>query len=97
LSADILAGVVEKAKGAIVTQTDLIAAIAGAGSVAALVTVIRSWAPGQTEGMTDETVAAIGGLCCRRIRERGYQEIYWRRYIRFNKGKKGQGNWKGQG
>lgn len=59
---DILAGIVEKAKGAIVTQTDLIAAIVGAGSVAALVQVIRSWAPGQTEGMTDETVAAIGGF-----------------------------------
>jgi len=62
LSADILTGIVEKAKGAIVTQTDLIAAIAGAGSVAALVQVIRSWAPGQTEGMEDETVAAIGGF-----------------------------------
>ncbi len=62
MSQDILAGVVEKAKGAIVTQTDLIAAVVGAGSIAAMIEVIRSWAPGQTEGMADETVAAVGGF-----------------------------------
>ena len=62
MSEDILAGVVAKATGAITTQTDLIAAIVGAGSLSAIVEVIRSWAPGQTEGMADETVAAIGGF-----------------------------------
>lgn len=59
---DILAGVVDRAQASIKTETDLIAAIAGAGSVAAIVEVLRSWFPSQTEGMADETIAAIGGF-----------------------------------
>lgn len=59
---EILGGVVEKAKGAITDGTSLIAAIAGAGSSGALVEVVRSWLPGQTEGMGDEAVAAIAGF-----------------------------------
>ncbi len=62
MSGEILSGIVEKASTCIVTSTDLIAAVAGAGSVGAIVEVIRSWAPEQTEGMADETVAAIGGF-----------------------------------
>lgn len=54
--------IVEKAKLAIQTDSDLVAAIAGAGSITALVEVVRSWAPTQTEGMEDETVAAIAGF-----------------------------------
>jgi hypothetical protein len=59
---EILEGVVARAQGSIATETDLIAAVAGAGSVAAIVEVLRSWFPSQTEGMADETVAAIGGF-----------------------------------
>ena len=61
---EILSGVVEKARGAITDGTELIAAVAGAGASAALVEVVRSWLPGQTEGMEDETVAAIAGFLC---------------------------------
>ena len=59
---EILAGVVERARNSITDETDLIAAVAGAGSVAAIVEVLRSWLPTQTEGMADETVAAVGGF-----------------------------------
>lgn len=59
---EILAGVVDKARASIVDETSLIAAVAGAGGVAAVVEVVRSWFPSQTEGVADETVAAIGGF-----------------------------------
>lgn len=59
---EILAGVVDKARASIVDETSLIAAVAGAGGVAAIVEVVRSWFPSQTEGVADETVAAIGGF-----------------------------------
>jgi len=59
---EILAGVVEKARASITDETDLIAAVAGAGGVGAIVEVLRSWFPSQTEGVADETVAAIGGF-----------------------------------
>ena len=59
---EILGGLVEKASGAIKDGTDLIAAVVGAGASGALVEVIRSWLPAQTEGMGDEAVAAIAGF-----------------------------------
>lgn len=59
---EMLSGIVEKAQASVKDETDLIAAIAGAGGAAAIVEVVRSWFPSQTEGMADETVAAIGGF-----------------------------------
>ena len=59
---EILAGVVTKSRAALTDGTDLLLVIAGAGSSAALVEVIRSWIPEQTEGMADETVVAIAGF-----------------------------------
>jgi len=59
---EILSGVVEKARGAVTSGTDLLLCIAGAGSSAALVEVVRSWLPEQTTGQTDEAIAAIAGF-----------------------------------
>ena len=59
---EILGGIVEKAQGAITDGTELIVAVAGAGSSGALIEVVRSWLPSQTEGMADETVAAAAGF-----------------------------------
>jgi len=60
--AAMLTGIVEKARGAITSGTDLILAVVGAGASAALVTVIKSWLPEQTAGMEDDTIAAIAGF-----------------------------------
>lgn len=59
---EILAGIVEKAKAAITDGTDLILVVVGAGAPMALIGVIRSWAPEQTEGIADETLAAGVGF-----------------------------------
>lgn len=59
---EIFSGIIEKARGSITDGTDLLLAIAGAGSLAALVEVIRSWLPEQTAGMEDETVAMVAGF-----------------------------------
>ena len=59
---EILGGIVERAKGAITDGVDLLLLVAGAGGSAAIVEVIRSWLPEQTEGMADETVAAAVGF-----------------------------------
>ena len=56
--AEILTGIVEKAREAITDGTDLILAIVGAGSSMAVLEVVRSWAPEQLEGIADETLAA---------------------------------------
>lgn len=60
--AEILSGIVEKARGAISSGTDLVICIIGAGSTAALVEVVKSWLPEQTAGMADEVIAAIAGF-----------------------------------
>jgi len=59
---EIIGGIVSKARGAITSGTDLVMAVFGAGSTAALVEVIRSWLPEQTKGMTDEAVATLAGF-----------------------------------
>ena len=58
----LLAGVVTKARAAIVDTVDLLLVIAGAGASAALAEVVRGWLPEQTEGMEDETIVAIAGF-----------------------------------
>ena len=64
---EILAGIVEKARTAMTDGTDLILAIVGAGSSAAVLEVVKSWFPEQTEGIADETLAA--GI--------GFALFYW--------------------
>ena len=59
---EILAGIVTKARDAISDTKGLVLAIAGAGASAALVEIVRSWLPEQTEGMADETLAAAIGF-----------------------------------
>jgi len=54
---EILGGIVEKAK--LKDSIDFILAIVGAGSAGAVVETIRSWLPSQTQGMSDETLAAV--------------------------------------
>lgn len=57
-----LAGLVEKFRTAITDGTDVILAVVGAGSGAALAEVVKSWFPEQTEEMTDETIALVAGF-----------------------------------
>jgi len=57
-----LTEVVNKAKTAVSTGTDLIVCVAGAGSGAAILEVVRSWLPEQTTGVEDETLLAIIGF-----------------------------------
>lgn len=52
----------DKARAALTTSVDLLLVIAGAGASSALVELIRSWLPEQTEGMADETLAAAMGF-----------------------------------
>lgn len=59
---EILAGFVAKIRTAITDTMDFVLAIAGAGASSAIVEVVRSWLPEQTEGLADETVAAAAGF-----------------------------------
>ena len=60
--AAILGGIIDKARGAITDSIDFVLAVVGAGASASLVEIVRSWFPKQTEGMSDETVAAIASF-----------------------------------
>ena len=60
--AEVLGGLVSKARDAIRDEFDLLLAILGAGAPAAVVEAVRSWFPEQTEGIGDETLAAIIGF-----------------------------------
>ena len=61
--AEILGGIVTKARDSIKDGVDLLLVIVGAGASSAVVEVIRSWLPEQTEGMADEAlVTAVGFL-----------------------------------
>ena len=60
--AEVLRGVVDKAKAALTDGTDLILCIVGAGAPAAVIEVVRGWFPEQTEGIEDETLAAGVGF-----------------------------------
>ena len=65
--AEVLKGVVDKAREAMKDGTDLVLAIIGAGSATAVLEVVRSWFPEQTEAIADETLAA--GI--------GFALFYW--------------------
>ena len=60
--AEVLRGIVEKARGAMTDGIDLILAVVGAGSSAAMLEVVRSWFPEQLEGVADETLMAGVGF-----------------------------------
>ena len=60
--AEVLAGIVEKARGAMTDGVDLLLAVVGAGSSAAMLEVVRSWFPEQLEGVADETLMAGVGF-----------------------------------
>lgn len=60
--AEILGGIVAKARAAMTDGIDLLLAVIGAGASASVVEVVRSWFPEQTEGLTDETLAAAIGF-----------------------------------
>ena len=60
--AEVLGGIVAKTREALTDGIDLLLAIAGAGGSAAIVEVVRSWFPEQTEGLTDETLGAVIGF-----------------------------------
>ena len=59
---EILAGIVAKAKAAIVDGVDLLLVVAGAGASAAILEVVKSWFPEQTADIADETLAAAVGF-----------------------------------
>ena len=56
-----LEAIVDKAKATIDDGFDLGLVVAGSGGAGALAAVVKSWLPEQTEGMADETVAAVAG------------------------------------
>ena len=60
--AEILGGIVAKARAALTDGIDLLLAVAGAGGSAAVVEVVKSWFPEQTAGLTDESIGAIIGF-----------------------------------
>lgn len=53
----ILGGIIDKMRAAITDTTDFLLIIAGAGSSAAVVAVVKSWFPEQTATIADETLA----------------------------------------
>ena len=57
--AEVLGGIVSKARAAITDGIDLLLVIVGAGSSATLVDIVKSWFPEQTSGISDETLAAV--------------------------------------
>lgn len=59
---DILRGLIDKAREAVEDTTGFVLVVAGAGASMALVEVVRSWLPEQTEGMADEAIAAAMGF-----------------------------------
>ena len=60
--AEVVRGLVSKVRESITDEVDLVLMILGAGAPAAAVELIRSYFPEQTEGMADETLAAIAGF-----------------------------------
>ena len=59
---EVLGGVISKIREAVTDSIDLVLLVAGAGASGAVVEVVRSWLPEQTEGMADETIAAVVGF-----------------------------------
>lgn len=60
--AEILGGIVAKARSALTDGIDFVLAIVGAGASASIVEIIKSWFPEQTAGMSDETIAAVASF-----------------------------------
>jgi len=57
-----LRGITDKASRSISDLTGFVLVVAGAGSGAAIVEVIKSWLPEQTAGLADEAIAAAVGF-----------------------------------
>ena len=57
--AEVLGGIVAKARSALTDGIDFVLAIIGSGASASVVEVVKSWFPEQTEGISDETLAAV--------------------------------------
>jgi len=61
--AEFLGGIVARARMAITDWIDFLLVLAGAGTSATVVEIVRSWFPEQTKDIKDETLAtAIGFL-----------------------------------
>jgi len=61
--AEILGGIVDKARASITSGVDLLLVVAGAGASSAIAEVVKSWLPEQTATIADETlVIAVGFL-----------------------------------
>ena len=60
--AEVLGGIVAKARAAISDGLDFLLVIVGVGATASIIEAVRSWFPEQTEGIGDETLGAIIGF-----------------------------------
>lgn len=67
---NILGDIVVKSQAAISNGTDLALVVGGAAGAAAILEVIRSWAPDQTADITDEVLAVVAGLVMLKYGER---------------------------
>lgn len=59
---EIMTGIVEKAVLAVSSTSNIVAAILGAGSGAAVAALLKKWFPEQTATIADETLATIVGF-----------------------------------
>lgn len=60
--AEMFAGIVDKARDCFKDSTGFVLVIAGNAATTAIVEAVRTWAPEWTEGVADETIAAVVGF-----------------------------------
>jgi hypothetical protein len=60
--AEVLGGLVSKARECFTDTIDLLLVILGVASTSAIVEAVRSWLPEQTAGVTEETLASVIGF-----------------------------------
>jgi len=60
--AEVLGGLVSKARECFTDTIDLLLVILGVASTSAVVEAVRSWLPEQTTGVTEETLASVIGF-----------------------------------